>query len=246
MVVARQIVEFTEGVPAAVRRTICHGLLLAQLAADKIVPDGEEASEWFQAYTVVLSRIGFAQNNQQIQTQELSGANARLLEAAIPVLRDAVGPTAAARSQLQAMLGQLAHSDDALPSIALLRRKIRSGGGGFGLTNVDRGEDGVSRMTSLFVSVEGSREVTSILFFRTTKVDVKVRTVVINATIDANSLAAIDTVLAAKVAPFVRDNISGLHLREPQTKPATPLNTPSQETSAQIPTTSPSRQPLTQ
>ena len=211
VVVARQVVEFTEAVPTSLRRAICYGLLLAQLVADKKVPDGEEAWEWFRTYADVLKNIGWTQTRQDTQIEHFADAESPLHKAVIPVLVDVLGPAAAAGSRLLTMLEQFSELDEALPWFMLLDRKSRGKrGGGFGLTLIDGRDDGGTRLISLFVGVERSQQVAAIFFLRMSKVDVAVRTVAIEATMDASIIAAASAAVAAKVWPFVHDNIRGV------------------------------------
>jgi hypothetical protein len=54
----KSIVSFVAGVNASTRADILNSLLLAQLAANKQVPDPDQVLDWYKAYIGVLSRLG--------------------------------------------------------------------------------------------------------------------------------------------------------------------------------------------
>jgi hypothetical protein len=107
MIVGSDIVSFVQGVTEERRRDIVNSALLAQLVANKRVPDTADLLQWYDAYFDVLSNIGWVIQSRQLvdHTERSDGFEAH--QAIMTVAASLLGPGAAAMSVIKATLDAL-------------------------------------------------------------------------------------------------------------------------------------------
>jgi hypothetical protein len=88
----KTIVSFVADVNASTRADILNSLLLAQLRANKLVPDPDQVMDWYKAYIDVLMELGaWMVEAKGSNVYQMSGALLEVQEAIISLLTEAFG-----------------------------------------------------------------------------------------------------------------------------------------------------------
>lgn len=211
--IGAQLAEFDSRVPRALRPTISHGLLLAQLAADKASQGSTDPWTWFTTYNQVIGRIGWLPLVGEISEQQFDDRNAELHKAIIPLLAAAFGPAAAVGSIIIKLLEGLQSMNADSPWITLFERKSQSvKAAKFGLSYVDAGDAGGAMLKTVFFGLTASNVMTQVLFMKISAVAAQVKTATSEATLSAQAIADTQAALAQRVAPFLVDNIRNIDI----------------------------------
>jgi hypothetical protein len=211
LAVNAQLTEFQKNVPQNIRSTISYGLLLGQLAADKELAGDTDPLKWFNSFNGVMRKIGWLRGGSEFANQQIADVNVELHKALIPVLEAALGPAAAAASVILATLKGLQDMNKDSPWITLFQRKsATTQGAKMGLSFVDAGDGGGALIKTAFFGFEARQMITQVLFFKIAISNATVRTASSSLEISAQTLADTKDALAAKVKPFVAENIANI------------------------------------
>jgi len=213
LVIDSQLAEFKPSVGQSLRPAISYGLLLGQLAADKAMENVGDARKWFTTYNSVMGNIGWVLEAGEFARQEISDTNLSLHKAILPVLALALGPAAAAGSIILEALNGLKSMDENSPWITLFQKKSQTvTGAKFGVSIVDAGPGGGAMLQSAYFTVNASRKITQILFFKLATEGATVDGAKSTLSIAEQVLADSQAALQKKVAPFIVSNIDNIEI----------------------------------
>jgi hypothetical protein len=213
LVIDTQLAEFKPSVGQSLRPTISHGLLLGQLAADKVMANGGNVEKWFTTYNSVMGNIGWVLETGEFAKQEISDTNVALHKAIVPVIAAALGPAAAAGSIILAALKGLESMNQDSPWLTLFQRKSQTvTGAKFGVTFVDSGAGGGASLKAAYFSVRASQMITQILFLKISTSGATIDGAKSSLSIGEQVLADTKDALQKKVAPFIVSNIENMEI----------------------------------
>ncbi len=213
VVVAAQMAEFTPAVPQATRPVLGNGLLLGQLAADKAAGESGDIFRWYDAYGLVMRRIGWLLQDIAFDDRALTQTDLNVHQAIIPVVATMLGPSAAAASIILSVLHGLQDMDKDAPWLTLYQRKsMNAQGGKFQMSYVDAGPGGDIALKTAFFGIEAQRTVTQVLFFRFSGQAARLKSASGAMTLSAGLLDDVAAPLQEKVAPFVVENIKNIEI----------------------------------
>lgn len=213
LVIDSQLAEFKPSVGQSLRPAISYGLLLGQLAADKAMENVNDARKWFTTYNSIMGDIGWVLETGEFARQDISDTNLSMHKAILPVLALALGPAVAASSLVLQALKGLESMDKDSPWITLFQDKSQTvTGAKFGVSIVDAGEGGGATLQSAYFTVNASRRITQVLFFKLATEGATVDGAKSNLSIAEQVLADSQIALQKKVAPFIASNIDNIQI----------------------------------
>lgn len=210
--VGAQLAEFGDGVAPELRAVVSDCLLLAQLAADKAAAMNSDLLAWYQTYFEVLGKLGWLQTALEFQQTEVEDLDAGVHQALVPVLTSMLGPAVAATSVVVGVLKGLQAMDAQSPWITLVdRASSHARGAKLQLGFVDR-DEAMVKLRMAAVALEAERRVTQVLFFKFKRE--RARMAVAQGDIGAPvvRLQGMAKAVAAKVQPFLLDNIGKIEV----------------------------------
>src|SRR4051794_445942 len=97
-VIGSDVISFVQGVTAERREAIINSAMLAQLVANKKVPDSSDIVSWYDAYFEVLSNVGWVVQDQNFAVYEEKSQNFEAHKAILSIAATLLGgaPTALA------------------------------------------------------------------------------------------------------------------------------------------------------
>ncbi|WP_376964159.1 hypothetical protein ABNQ39_26720 [Azospirillum sp. A26] len=213
LVVGSQMAEFSGTVPRSVRPAISNGLLLGHLAARKATAGRDDPWAWYREYCTVMEKIGWLPTGAQQTQHDVDGRNASVHEAIIPVLMAAFGPAAAASSIILKVLGQLQTMDKDQPWLTLFEhRSLNVKAAKFTMNYIDGKDDEGVSLTTAFFSLEASKTLDQVLFFKFSEEKATLRSAQVDGVISAGTIAQTESALSRKVQPYIVDNIRNIEI----------------------------------
>jgi peptidoglycan hydrolase-like protein with peptidoglycan-binding domain len=212
LVVGSDIVSFVKGVTEEGRRDIVNSSLLAQLVANKNVPNQEDRIlEWYDAYFTALTRIGWVAQARQFVKHIERSENISAHEAIIAVATTLLGPNVAALAVVKATLDALKSMDQGSPWITLFNRESQHARSArFQITLAEQGEGGQFLVTLMAFALNANADLTQVLFFKFQKNEIKLEHASGSVTINSVVLAAIRESLEKKLASVAQNYVLGL------------------------------------
>jgi hypothetical protein len=200
-------------VPAGVRGAIADGILLAQLAANKVTTQTEDVFRWYDKYVEVLQNIGWQVRDLDFQTQQVSDQDAWVHKEIIPVLATLLGPQAAAASIVIAVLKGLQDMDSSSPWITLFDQASQHARGAkFQVSYVDADAQGHPEISLLCFGIQAQRTITQVLFFKYSAQSAEVKQASAKLAVSMERLNSAKDALAARVQPFIADYVKNLDI----------------------------------
>ena len=167
MVVASDIVSFVKGVSNERRQDIVNASLLAQLVANKKVPDKTNIIQWYNAYFDVLENIGWVIQDRSFSsyTEEADGLEAH--EAILKVASVFLGAAPAALAVVIATLEALKSMDSSKSWMTIFDRESKHvKTGHFQIALVEQGDNDQFFVSLMAFSLKAESTITQILFFK--------------------------------------------------------------------------------
>jgi len=207
--VGAALVAFTAGVPAQRREDLCNATLLAQLAANRKVPDRAQVLAWFDAYVAALMNLGWVvqQTGFREYTGEFDGLETH--EAVRQAAAALLAPNPAALAVLAATLDAVQSMDRESPWITLFERESRdTKTSQFQIALADQTPEGGLVMQLLAFALEAKAAITQVLFFKLKKKRVKLQQNSGQALVDVGVLTSIRGALKTRLAERVTEFIA--------------------------------------
>ncbi|HMM74605.1 MAG TPA: hypothetical protein PJ986_02775 [Gammaproteobacteria bacterium] len=208
-VVGAGLVSFTAGVPAPRREDLCNATLLAQLAANRKVPDRAQVLAWFDAYVAALMNLGWVV--QQTGFREYDGEfdGLETHEAVRQAAAALLVPNPAALAVLAATLDAVQAMERDSPWITLFERASRdTKTSQFQIALADQLPNGGLVMHLLAFAIQANAKITQVLFFKLKKKRVKLQQNTGQAIVDVGVLTSIRGALKTKLAERVTEFIA--------------------------------------
>ncbi len=210
-VVGSSIVCYRKGVGAEHRRAINDSSLLAQLVANKTVPDQSDIPAWYDAYFNVLTTVGWVLQERGFSRYDAASDNADVHEAILSIAAGLLGgPATTAYEVVKITLDTLQSLGDASPWLTLFTRESRRAHAAcFQVSLVEEGAAGF-RASLMAFELDASSTLNQILFFKITSASATLRQYSGRVAIDDDVLAAVSNDIAAKIAAFTAGYVKGL------------------------------------
>ena len=211
MVVASDIVSFVKGVSNERRQDIVNSSLLAQLVANKKVPDKKNIIEWYNAYFDVLENIGWVIQDRSFSsyTEEADGLEAH--EAIIKVASVFLGAAPAALAVVISTLEALKSMDSSKPWMTIFDRESKQAKTGhFQIALAEQGDNDQFLVSLMAFSLKAESTLTQILFFKIRNDEVELEKCSGKVTINDKVLSSIRDLVSQKIAAHTSDYIAKL------------------------------------
>lgn len=211
MVVASDIVSFVKGVSNERRQDIVNASLLAQLVANKKVPDKTSIIEWYNAYFDVLENIGWVIQDRSFSsyTEEADGLEAH--EAILKVASVFLGAAPAALAVVISTLEALKSMDSSKSWITIFDREsnhVKTGH--FQIALVEQGDNDQFFVSLMAFSLKAESTITQILFFKIRNDEVELEKCSGKVTINDEVLSSIRDQVKQKIAAHTNEYIAKL------------------------------------
>jgi hypothetical protein len=211
MVVASDIVSFVKGVSNERRQDIVNSSLLAQLVANKKVPDKKNIIEWYNAYFDVLENIGWVIQDRSFSsyTEEADGLEAH--EAIIKVASVFLGGAPTALAVVISTLEALKSMDSSKPWITIFDRESKQAKTGhFQIALAEQGDNDQFLVSLMAFSLKAESTLTQILFFKIRNDEVELEKCSGKVTINDEVLTSIRDQVKQKIAAHTKDYVAKL------------------------------------
>jgi hypothetical protein len=211
MVVASDIVSFVKGVSNERRQDVVNASLLAQLVANKKVPDKTRIIEWYNAYFEVLENIGWVIQDKSFSsyTEEADGLEAH--EAILKVAAVFLGASPAALAVVISTLEALKSMDPSKSWITIFDRESKDvKSGHFQIALAEQGDNDQFFVSLMAFSLKAKSTLTQILFFKIRNDEVELQKCSGKVTINDEVLLSVRNRVSQKIADYTNDYIAKL------------------------------------
>ena len=211
MVVASDIVSFVKGVSNERRQDSVNSSLLAQLVANKKVPDKTNIIQWYNAYFDVLENIGWVIQDRSFSsyTEEADGLEAH--EAILKVASVFLGASPAALAIVTSTLEALKSMDSSKPWMTIFDRESKQAKTGhFQIALAEQGDNDQFFVSLMAFSLKAESTITQILFFKIRNDEVELEKCSGKVTINDEVLSSIRDQVKQKIAAHSNDYIAKL------------------------------------
>ncbi len=211
MVVASDIVSFVKGVSSERRQDIVNASLLAQLVANKKVPDKTNIIEWYNAYFDVLENIGWVIQDRSFSsyTEEADGLEAH--EAILKVASVFLGAAPTALAVVISTLEALKSMDSSKPWVTIFDRESKHvKTGHFQIALAEQGDNDQFLVSLMAFSLKAESTITQVLFFKIRNDEVELEKCSGKVTINDEVLSSIRDQVKQKITAHSNDYIAKL------------------------------------
>ena len=193
------------------RRDIVNSALLAQLVANKRVPDATRVFDWYDAYFEALSNIGWViQTRQFVQHVEQSD-RFEAHEAILAVAATLLGSAATSLQVVKATLDALKSLKQNSPWITLFHRESqRASTARFQVTLAEEAPAGQFLVTLMAFGLNAKGTLTQVLFFKFQSNDVELKHASGSVTINEQVIMAVRDDIAGKLVGYAQNYIRTL------------------------------------
>lgn len=210
MVVGSDIVSFVAGLSDELRHAIVCCALLAQLAANRQVPDRENVKAWYQAYFETLTRLGWVVQEQGFSEHVESGENFEAHNAIISIASVVLGHSTAALALVQSTL-QAMKSMSSGPWMKIFDRESQSARAArFQMTVAEPASEHGASLCLMAFELNATSTLTQVLFFKFRRTDVALHHASGRVTIDAKLLAGIYPSIVERVSDYTRSYVASV------------------------------------
>ena len=211
MVVASDVVSFVKGVSSERRQDIVNSSLLAQLVANKQVPDKTNVTQWYKTYFEVLQNIGWVIQDHSFSsyTEEANGLEAH--EAILKVAGAFLGGAPAALAIVMSTLEALKSMDSSKPWMTIFDRETKHANTGhFQIALAEQGDNDQFMVSLMAFSLKAQSSLTQILFFKIRKDEVQLEKCAGKVTINDEVLSSVREQVKQKLEAHTSQYIAKL------------------------------------
>ncbi|HET8622344.1 MAG TPA: hypothetical protein VFM14_02160 [Gemmatimonadales bacterium] len=210
-VVGSELIAFVKGVTVERREAIVNSGLLAQLVANKKVPDRSKIYDWYKEYFDVLANIGWAIQETSFAEYAESSGDVEAHEAIIKVAAAVLGPAAGALALVTTTLESLKSMNADSPWITLFRKESQSAKTArFQVTLAQEDEAGPFLVTVMAFGLEAKSKITQVLFFKVRKNEATLKHCSGKVTINTRVLDDVRPELSAKLSAHAQSFVKAL------------------------------------
>lgn len=214
-VVGSDVVSFVKEITPEQRKDIVNASLLAQLVANKKVPDPENLQgvlSWYRQYFDVMSQIGFAVQDKGFAEYTTSAGTFETHEAIIDVVKAALAGAPAALPLVLTTLESLKKMSEDSPWITLFHRESRNARTARFQVSLADSEATGSTLNVFAFGLEAKATVTQVLFFRFKKDQATLQHNSSKLTINDAVLSGVRDDIQQKIMKFSKDFVAGLEV----------------------------------
>ena len=212
LVAGSGVISFVKGVTSERRQDIVNSSLLAQLAANKRVPDRSDLRAWYDVYFEVLTNVGWVLQERSFQQYRERGDDFEAEQAILGIAAAAFGGAASAVGIVKSTLDALkaaAHGK----WITLFNRESQTAHAAkFQVTLVDRDTDGDLKVYLMAFTLNAKASLTQVLFFKFRTNDIVFDHSAGVVTIDPEVLAAVRDPVSQKIRAHVSSYVSAVEI----------------------------------
>jgi hypothetical protein len=210
-VVGSDIVSFVQGVTEERRRDIINSALLAQLVANRNVPDKNNILAWYEAYFDTLSNIGWVAQTKQFVEHVETSENLNAHEAILAVATTLLGPGTAALQVVMTTLDALSSMERNSPWITIFNRESQHARSArFQVTLAEQDEHGQFLVSLMAFALTADADLTQILFFKFKSNEVQIQHSSGKLTINSPVLTAVRQPVEEKLTSFASHYVRSL------------------------------------
>lgn len=211
-IVGQDVLAFMTGTEETLRKAISDSSLLAQMVADKRVPDKRDIYGWYDAYFEVLRNVGWAVQDQGWSEYEEKGDGFEVHEQIAEVAAVLLGPAPAALAIVMGTLNALKKMKSDSPFITLFNRSSTHAEAARFQISVVQPQEGKPDLLISLISfgIKAERTITQVLFFKLSKNRAALRSNTGKVSINIESLKNLGPAINDKVRGFQRDYIKNL------------------------------------
>src|SRR5262245_1323099 len=209
-VVGADIVSLVAGLRPEHREIVVNCLLLAQLAANKRVPEREDIRAWYEAYFDTLTHLGWVIQERGFSEHHEQGLQFETNQAILSVASVLLGPATTALAVVQATLNAMKTMADG-PWMTLFKRESQAAKTArFQVTVAEPGTAGGAVISLMAFELDTNSTLVQVLFFKFQSADVTLRHASGKVTVDMNLLEQLRPAIAQTVAKFTSRYIAAL------------------------------------
>jgi hypothetical protein len=212
LVVGGNVVSFLDTVPAAQRQVIANSTLLAQLGANRQVPDREKLEDWYNAYFSILTQVGWIVQERGFSEHHEAGSDFETNKAILAVASAIFGPASTALVLVTSTLKAM-KSMSSGPWMTVFKQESQSAKAGrFQFTAVEPGGSGQPLLSLMAFELEARTNLVQVLFFKFRKSDIVLKHSSGKVTLNDVLLSSAGELIQQRVAPFTAAFIQNLPL----------------------------------
>lgn len=213
VVVGSNVVSFDTGVETEFREAISDSALLAQLAANKAVPNASDPIRWFETYFQVLNNIGWVAQVIDNAKYEVKFDGMEVHEAILDVVKIFLGPSPAALALVVQTLDSLKKMQSDSPLITLFEKNSQKAElGRFQFTYIKQEPDGGLSGEAMAFTLSAEQTITQILFFKMTQARSRMERRLGTLSINRAAMSGLRQQVRARVMPFMSDFVAQLDI----------------------------------
>lgn len=213
VLVGSNVVSFDTGVEAEFREAISDSALLAQLAANKAVPNASDVIRWFEVYFQVLNNVGWVAQVIDNAKYEVKFDGMEVHEAILDVVKIFLGPAPAALALVVQTLDSLKKMQADSPLITLFERNSQKAElSRFQFTYIRQEPDGGLSGEAMAFTLSAEQTITQVLFFKLSKARSKMERRLGTLSINRAALSGLRLQVRARVMPFMSDFVAQLDI----------------------------------
>lgn len=214
-VVGSDVISFVETITPEQRNDIANAALLAQLVANKKVPEPQNLDgilNWYKHYFDVLTQVGFTVHDSGFAKYEEKADTFEAHEAILDVVKVALAGAPAVLPLVIKTLESLKKLDTDSPWITLFHRESRSANTARFQMSIADSELNGSFLNLFAFGLTAKSTVTQVLFFRFKKNEATLQHNSSKLTINDAVLSGVRDDIAGKIARFTKDFVAGLDI----------------------------------
>ena len=213
MVVASDVVAFVKGVSIERRQDIVNACLLAQLIANKKVPDKSNYIEWYNAYFDVLEHTGWVVQDRGFSSYTEQANCLEAHEAILKVAGVFLGGAPAALAVVISTLEALKSMDSSKPWMTIFDRESKQvNTGRFQIALAEQGENDQFFVSSMAFSLNAKSTLTNVLFFKIRNDEVDLQKCSAKVTINDQVLSDVRDIVRKKITTHTSEYFANLDI----------------------------------
>ena len=210
-VVGSSVFSFASGVDINIREAISNSALLAQLVANKKVPDQIDPLAWFAAYMTVLENIGWTIQDSGLTDSSVGGNDVEVNEEIMAVMTVALGAAPAALAIVAATVTALKKMQPGSPWLTIFSREAQKARiARFQIGLVEKDANGETFVTLFACLIEADNTITQVLFFKYKAAHARFRASTAKVSLNAASLTDLSVAIRTKTQAYQHDYVSSI------------------------------------
>jgi hypothetical protein len=210
VVVGADIVSFVAGTDPGLRTAIIHCALLAQLAAKRKVPAGDDIQKWYEAYFDVLGQLGWAIQDRGFSEHHEAGDDFEAHQAILTVAASVFGPASTALAVVHSTLESMKAMAKGSWMTLFQHESQAAKAARFQVTVAEPANVGGVVVSLMAFELAASTRLTQVLFFKFRSVDVKLRHSSGRVAINGNLLATVAPAIAKRVNDYIQTYVEDI------------------------------------